>query len=172
MIGPMDATKAERDRTGSDARLAADRGAPPAPDGSERDRAGSNGIEGPVSRGGDPLVSGRPLSADESILLLLRERGVLATADLASALDLPDGSVRRHLRRLIRGGYLFSPDHGRYRITAAGAAAMAPLSEIARNVVTTAPIQPPPALAPTAAPAPAGPGEDPRGKLWAFICRR
>jgi predicted ArsR family transcriptional regulator len=49
------------------------------------------------------------------ILLLLRERDVLASADLASALDLHDGSVRRHLRRLIRGGYVFSPEHGRYR---------------------------------------------------------
>ncbi len=72
-------------------------------------------------------MSDRPPSADETILLLLQERGVLASADLASALDIPDGSVRRHLRRLIRGGYIFSPEHGRYRITASGAAVMAPI---------------------------------------------
>jgi predicted transcriptional regulator len=117
-------------------------------------------------------MSGRPLSADDSILLLLRGRDVLASADLASALDRPDGSVRRHLRRLIRGGYVFSPEHGRYRITAAGAAVMAPLSEIARNVDATDAIQPSPALSPTAAPAPADPEEDPRGKLWAFVSSR
>lgn len=88
---------------------------------------GSNGIGRPASRWGDPHVSDRPLSTDEAILVLLQERGVLASADLASALDSPDGSVRRHLRRLIRGGYVFSPEHGRYRITAAGAAVMAPI---------------------------------------------
>jgi hypothetical protein len=172
MIGPMDATNAERDRTGSDARLAAERGAPLAPDGSERERTGSNGIGRPLSLRGDPLMSDRSLSVDETILLLLRGRDVLASADLASAVDLPDGSVRRHLRRLIRGGYVFSPEHGRYRITAAGAAVMAPLSQIARKVDATAAIQPPQALAPPALPAPAGPEEDPRGKLWAFISSR
>jgi predicted ArsR family transcriptional regulator len=72
-------------------------------------------------------VSDRPPSTDETILVLLQERGVLASADLASALDIPDGSVRRHLRRLIRGGYVFSPEHNRYRITASGAAVMAPI---------------------------------------------
>ena len=72
-------------------------------------------------------MSNRPPSVDETILSLLREREMLASADLAGALDIPEGSVRRHLRRLIRGGYVFSPEHGRYRITAAGAAVMAPI---------------------------------------------
>jgi predicted ArsR family transcriptional regulator len=72
-------------------------------------------------------MSQRPLSVDETILSLLLEREVLASADLASALAIHERSVRRHLRRLIRGGYVFSPEHGRYRITAAGVAVMAPI---------------------------------------------
>ncbi len=71
-------------------------------------------------------MSHRPPSLDETILSLLLERGVLTCADLASAQGLPERSVRRHLQRLIHGGYVFSPEHGRYRITAAGVAAMAP----------------------------------------------
>jgi len=70
-------------------------------------------------------MSPRPLTVDETILSLLHERGVLASADLASGLGIHERSVRRHLRRLIRAGYVFSPQHGRYRITAAGAAVMA-----------------------------------------------
>ncbi|MEX2135772.1 MAG: winged helix-turn-helix transcriptional regulator [Chloroflexota bacterium] len=66
-------------------------------------------------------------SIDETILALFRERGLLASADLASALGIHERSVRRRLRRLIRDGYVFSPERGRYRITAAGAAVMAPL---------------------------------------------
>ena len=72
-------------------------------------------------------MSQRPLSVDETILALLQAREVLASADLASALGIHERSVRRHLRRLVRGGYVFSPEHGRYRITASGAAAMAPI---------------------------------------------
>lgn len=66
-------------------------------------------------------------SVDETILSLLRDSGVLGSADLASTLGIPERSVRRRLRRLIRDGYVFSPERGRYRITAAGAAVMAPL---------------------------------------------
>ena len=172
MIGPMDATTAERDRTGSDARSASDRGAPLAQNGIERDRTGSNGIGRPLSRRGDPLMSDRPLSADETILLLLREREVLASADLASAVALPDGSVRRHLRRLIRGGYVFSPDHGRYRITAAGIAVMAPLSDVGPPVDALTTIRPAQELSPTTAPALAGAKEDPRSPLWAIVSSR
>jgi len=117
-------------------------------------------------------MSGRPPSADETILLLLRERDLLASADLASAVALPDGSVRRHLRRLIRGGYVFSPERGRYRITAAGAAVMAPLSDIGRKVDATAAIQPPQELSPTTTAAPARPEEATRGKLWAIVSSR
>jgi len=43
---------------------------------------------------------------DETILSLLQERGVLASADLASGLGIHERSVRRHLRRLIRAGYV------------------------------------------------------------------
>jgi predicted transcriptional regulator len=117
-------------------------------------------------------LSERPASTDETILLLLWERDLLASADLASALDLPDGSVRRHLRRLIRGGYVFSPEHGRYRITGAGATVMAPLPDLGRRVDATEAIQPPQALSPTTAPAPAGPEQDTRGKLWARVSSR
>jgi DNA-binding transcriptional ArsR family regulator len=98
------------------------------------------------------------------MLLLLRERDVLASADLASALDLPDGSVRRHLRRLIRGGYVFSPEHGRYRITAAGAAVLAPLPDVGTQVDAPAAIQPPQQLSPTAGPAPTEPVDETRRK--------
>ncbi len=72
-------------------------------------------------------MSRQPPSVDEAILSLLQVRGVLASADLASAVGIHERSVRRHLGRLVRGGYVFSPEHGRYRITAAGAAVMAPI---------------------------------------------
>jgi len=109
---------------------------------------------------------------DETILLLLRERDVLASADLASALGIHERSVRRHLRRLIRAGYVFSPEHGRYRITAAGAAVMAPLSDVGPKVEGEAAIQPLPEPAPTVTLAPTSPVDDTRGKLWARMSSR
>lgn len=118
-------------------------------------------------------MSHRPPSVDETILSLLRERDVLASADLASALGIHERSVRRHLRRLIRGGYVFSPDHGRYRITAAGDAVMAPLSDVGRKVEGDAAIQPLPEGHSSAdTPAPTGPVGDTRGKVYGRMRRR
>ena len=116
-------------------------------------------------------MSPRPPSVDETILLLLRERDVLASADLASALGIHERSVRRHLRRLIRAGYVFSPQHGRYRITAAGAAVMAPLSDVGPEVEGEA-AQPLPEHSPTATPAPDGQADHTRNKLYARLRRR
>lgn len=67
-----------------------------------------------------------PRSADEAILDRLRYGGS-TSAGLAAELAMHERSVRRRLRRLIRDGYAFSPQRGRYRITAAGLAAMTPL---------------------------------------------
>jgi len=66
-------------------------------------------------------------TADESILTLLGERGVLSSAGLAIALGIPERRIRRRLSRLIRDGYVFSPERGRYRITAFGAAVLEPI---------------------------------------------
>lgn len=63
------------------------------------------------------------MTIDERILMALAA-GPSSTAALAAALDYPPRSVRRRLRRLIRDGYVFSPDRGRYRITRAGRVAM------------------------------------------------
>ena len=77
--------------------------------------------------GGAQRMTSPVRSVDETILALFQERGLLGSADPASAVGIPERSVRRHLRRLIRGGYVFSPERGRYRITVAGEAAMAPI---------------------------------------------
>lgn len=71
-------------------------------------------------------MSGR-LAPDEAILLLLAESAGASTAALADEIGMPPRSIRRRLRRLIRDGYVFSPERGWYRITAAGTAAIAPL---------------------------------------------
>lgn len=63
------------------------------------------------------------MTIDERILMTLAG-GPSSTAALAADLDYPPRSVRRRLRRLIRDGYVFSPDRGRYRITRAGRVAM------------------------------------------------
>jgi predicted ArsR family transcriptional regulator len=62
---------------------------------------------------------------DEEILSLLCA-GPASTAALAERLGWYERSVRRRLRRLIKDGYVFSPERGRYRITAAGLGAMMP----------------------------------------------
>ena len=67
-------------------------------------------------------------SLDETILATLADRALHSTAGLAARLGTGDRSIRHRLRRLIRGGYIFSPFHGGYRITAAGLAAIAPLN--------------------------------------------
>ena len=59
------------------------------------------------------------MTIDERILLELA-KGPGSTATLAQALEWYPRSVRRRLRRLIRDGYVFSPERGRYRITRAG----------------------------------------------------
>jgi DNA-binding IclR family transcriptional regulator len=63
------------------------------------------------------------MTIDERILMALAA-GTSSTAALATALDYPPRSVRRRLRRLIRDGYVFSPERARYRITRAGRLAM------------------------------------------------
>ena len=63
---------------------------------------------------------------DEEILFLL-SAGPASTASIAERLGWYERSVRRRLRRLIKDGYVFSPERGRYRITAAGMGAMTPV---------------------------------------------
>lgn len=112
------------------------------------------------------------LPRDEAILGLLRERGPASTLELASQLGMDDWNVRRGLRRLIGGGYVFSPERGRYRITALGVAVLAPLPDVGRRFADQAAIQPPAEHFSTHAPAPTGPVDDTRSKLWARIARR
>ena len=64
----------------------------------------------------------------EAILVALSS-GPASTAEIADALGAPDRSVRRHLRRLAREGYVFSPERGRHRLTALGWLAVEPRSE-------------------------------------------
>lgn len=59
------------------------------------------------------------MTIDERVLLILAD-GPSSTAELATALGAPPRSVRRRLRRLIRDGYVFSPERGRYRLTRVG----------------------------------------------------
>ncbi len=70
-----------------------------------------------------------PLSTDEAVLAALRDHGLATSAGIASLLGLHERTARRRLRRLIKDGYAFSPEHGVYRITAAGMAVMTPLPD-------------------------------------------
>lgn len=63
------------------------------------------------------------MTIDERLLLSLAA-GPSSSAELAAALSWHPRSIRRRLRRLIRDGYVFSPERGRYRITHAGRIAM------------------------------------------------
>lgn len=63
------------------------------------------------------------MTVDERILLTLAA-GPASSAGLAAALHWHSRAIRRRLRRLIRDGYVFSPERGRYRITRAGRAVM------------------------------------------------
>ena len=65
-------------------------------------------------------------STDEAILVLLREQA-RTSYELAAAIGMPQRSIRRRLRRLIKDGYAFSPERGLYRITATGVRAMEPV---------------------------------------------
>jgi DNA-binding HxlR family transcriptional regulator len=73
-------------------------------------------------------MTGAPQSLDEAILAALADRQVHGSSGLAAAVGTGDRTIRRRLRRLIRDGYAFSPFRGGYRITAAGLAAIAPVS--------------------------------------------
>ena len=112
------------------------------------------------------------LTRDEAILGLLGQRGPASTVELATQLEMDDWTVRRGLRRLIDGGYVFSPERGRYRITALGVAVLAPVPDVGRRVADEAAIQPPPEDFPTDMPAPTEPVDDTPGKLWARMSRR
>lgn len=111
-------------------------------------------------------MSEPPLTRDEAILGLLREGRLANTLDLAAQLGMDDWTVRRGLRRLIHGGYVFSPARGRYRITARGVAVLAPLPGVGRRAGDEAANQPLPEQSPTDASAPTDPVDDTRSKLW------
>ena len=117
-------------------------------------------------------MSGPPLARDEAILGFLHQRGPAGSVELAAGLGMVDRTVRYGLRRLINGGYAFSPERGRYRITALGIAALAPVSDPDRKVEGKVAIQPLPEHSPTATPAPTGPGDHTRDKLYARLRRR
>jgi predicted ArsR family transcriptional regulator len=74
-------------------------------------------------------MSGPPPPRDDAILARLRLTGPAGTTRLAAELGFYERRVRRGLRQLIQRGYVFSPERGLYRITAAGAAAIAPVPD-------------------------------------------
>lgn len=118
-------------------------------------------------------MSEPPPARDEAILGLLRERGPAGSAELAVQLGMVDRTVRYGLRRLINGGYVFSPERGRYRITALGVAVLAPLPDVGRRVEDEAATQPlPGGHSPADTPASTSPLDEPRGKLYARMRRR
>lgn len=57
------------------------------------------------------------MTRDEILLNCLTE-GEGSTVDLVVAAGLPERTVRRGLRPLIGSGHVFSPERGRYRLTA------------------------------------------------------
>ena len=94
-------------------------------------------------------MSQQPLARDDAILALLRERGPAGSVQLALQLGFHERRIRRGLRTLIDGGYVFASLPGLYRITAAGAAAIAPVPEpVAHQDPVPAPAsdRPPPRL--------------------------
>ena len=79
------------------------------------------------------------MTADEQILAILRRDHVSTSAALAAELDWQERAIRRRLRRLIRDGYVFSPERGRYRLTASGRAV---LDEPPPTAAAPAPLRP------------------------------
>lgn len=65
------------------------------------------------------------MSTDEAVLAFLAERRLSSSAEIGAALGLLERTARRRLRRLIKDGYVFAPERGRYRLTAAGLAVLA-----------------------------------------------
>lgn len=63
------------------------------------------------------------MTMDERILRILAA-GQSRSHLLSDAMQWNDRSVRRRLRRLIRDGYVFSPERGAYRITRSGRAVL------------------------------------------------
>jgi hypothetical protein len=83
-----------------------------------------------------------------------------------------DWGVRRGLRRLIGGGYVFSPERGRYRITALGVTVLAPLPELGQRVPGEAATTRLPASSTADTVALTGPADETRGRLYARMRRR
>lgn len=94
--------------------------------GSGRIRPGSDGRPEGRSSG---AMTPPSFARDDTILALLWAGGPAGTVQLAVQLGFHERRVRRGLRKLIDGGYVFASEHGLYRITAAGAAALAPVAE-------------------------------------------
>jgi hypothetical protein len=119
------------------------------------------------------VMSKPPRGRDEAILGLLRQCGPAGSLELATQLGIVDRTVRHGLRRLIDGGYVFSPERGRYRITALGVAVLVPLPDAGRRVEDEAATQPLPGEHSSAdTPAPHGPVDRTGGKLCARMRRQ
>jgi Mn-dependent DtxR family transcriptional regulator len=82
-------------------------------------------------------MSGSAPTPNEAVLLLLAEAESASSRQIGERLAMPERSVRRRLARMIRDGYVFSPERGRYRLTAAGAAVMAPRPQLDREEVAS-----------------------------------
>ena len=65
------------------------------------------------------------MSRDETILTVLLD-GPSTTQLLASACNMGERAVRHRIRRLIKDGYVFSPERGVYRLAASGVAVVPP----------------------------------------------
>jgi hypothetical protein len=72
-------------------------------------------------------MSRQELARDDAILATLRDGGPAGSVQLAAELGFYERRIRRGLRQLIKGGYVFSPLPGQYRITAVGVAAIEPV---------------------------------------------
>jgi len=97
----------------------------------------------------------QPSSArDDAILASLRDGGSAGSVQLAAQLGFQERRVRRGLRRLIKGGYVFSPLPGQYRITAVGVATIEPVPPAREEGGPPPPLAIEPAPPPTKQPDP------------------